>query len=203
VPATYIELIPSARWPAIVDAVLTDDPGARAVLWVQVGFYVERIAKLPIGPLSEDEEARRDIALKVMSKLEGKSFANLKEWRRREARKQDHASWWTWIKTVSRCAAVDHARVSRENIARRGDNFEWVKVQTTDPFLLSDTLNGMSSFPGPLDAPDLYDMLVEFQDTRSIDRSMDDIGCRSRLAWESDTLARGLSEGEPCRKRPG
>jgi hypothetical protein len=139
-----VTISPSTKWPSIIDALLGEQnktqKEARVQLWNEVGCYVERILHLPIGPLNEDLEARRDIAVKVLGKIEANDFAHIREWRRRQHLQCDHASWWTWIRTIARRTAIDFARLHSENVARRGDPFDWVKVEPSDPVLLNESL---------------------------------------------------------------
>lgn len=147
-PTTFLKLIPNPDWPAIADRVLSGEPQARAIMWMQVGFFVERIANLPLGPLTTDEDARRDIALKVLSKLEANDRANLREWRNRQLRQQDHASWWTLVRSMSRRIAIDYARTCKRNVGRRGAPFEWIDEQPVDPYSLAASLDGQLSSGG-------------------------------------------------------
>ena len=72
---------------AIVDDILGRDPAARdaarARLWPQVELYVTRVADIPLGPLSDDQDVRRDIFVSVMTTLEANHFARLGAWRAR------------------------------------------------------------------------------------------------------------------------
>src|SRR5215471_3593020 len=116
----YRPLRPNAEWVIIVGDILSGDAGARdrgrATLWEDVADYVEHVVKLPIGPLNDDPEARRDIAMRVLQKLEAHSNAHLGRWHSRQLRKHEHASFWRLIKAISWSIAIDHARGSRLNI---------------------------------------------------------------------------------------
>jgi hypothetical protein len=166
-------LRPNPDWPPIIDDVLGSNADAhkvaRVILWQEVGLYVERVATLPIGPLNDDEDARRDIGLSVLKKLEGRSNLHLKEWRARQRRKQDHASWWGWIKTVARCVSIDYARTSRLNVARRGEPYKWVGLESIDPFVLGETLGSALDFLVHCGEQELHEYIANVQSALSDD----------------------------------
>jgi hypothetical protein len=152
-PPSCVRISVNAQWPPIIDAVLGEQGGAqkqaRYQMWNEVGFFVERILELPIGRLNEDPDARRDIAVNVLAKLEANNFAHIREWRRRQRLRCDHASWWTWIRTIARRTAIDFARLHPENVGRRGEAFSWVRVEPIDPAVLNESVGvGSSSDPG-------------------------------------------------------
>jgi len=164
-------LRPSAQWPPIVRDVLTGEgrarERARAILWQEVQWFVERVVRLPIGPLNDDEEARRDIALRVLAKLERKSNAHLAAWYQRQLRQRDHSSFWTWIKTISWSIAIDHARTSRLNVAPRSEKrFEWVRIDCVDPQVLCEALGNPRSFLSCGSDQDVEDVLACLRDER-------------------------------------
>jgi DNA-directed RNA polymerase specialized sigma24 family protein len=142
----YRSLRANVSWPAVVRAVVGDEArarqAARAILWSEVTFFVARVARLPIGPLCEDDEARADIAVRVLQKLEANGNAHLREWLARQDAGRDQASFWTWIKTIARCTAIDFARTSRRNLARRNAPFEWARVACVDPYVLGEAIDG-------------------------------------------------------------
>jgi hypothetical protein len=109
------KLRPNAEWPAIIGDILGSDAKAhetaRSTMWLEVTCYIEGIATLPSGFFNDDEEARRDIAVRVLRRLEARSYFHLKEWLARQLRKQDHVSWWAWINTISRCISIDYGRI--------------------------------------------------------------------------------------------
>jgi len=154
----YPKLIPNEDWLAIVDRVLAGDGAARTLLWIQVGLFVERLARLPIGPLNGDDEARRDIALRVLGKLEHRDAANLRSWRDRHTRRHHASAWWSWIKSVAYSVAIDYARVCKSNIAVRGAPFVWVEVATTDPQRLTDAMEDLQ-----IDPAAVYSQLAELR----------------------------------------
>jgi hypothetical protein len=131
--SAYVKLIPNPAWLAIVDRVLAREPAARNTMWVQAGFFVERMAKLPIGPFTRDQEARRDIALKVLTKLEANQHAFLAAWRARHHEGRNASGWWTMVQMLARSAGIDFARVSRQNTAPRGSDYAWVEQKLMSP----------------------------------------------------------------------
>jgi len=163
----YLTLIQNAEWLPIVDRVLGGDETARSVTWLQTSYFVERRLRLPLGPLSNDEDVRRDIAVKVLAKLEANDRAHLREWRQRQERRRDHASWWSLIKRVAVRVAIDYCRTSRRNVARRGENFAWVDVQLADPHTLADSVDQVQipNTPG-----EIYELLREVQRRRRNER---------------------------------
>jgi hypothetical protein len=169
----YRRLRPSVQWLPIVRDVLSGDGKARniarAILWQEVQYFVQFIVKLPIGPLNEDDEARADIALRVLQKLEAKSNANLVEWLARQVRQRDHASFWGWVKTIAWSTAIDYARTSRRNIARRGENFEWIRLDCVDPRLLGEALGNPRSFLPCGSDQDVEEFLADFQHCLRVD----------------------------------
>jgi hypothetical protein len=147
----YRPLHPSAQWLQTVKHLLGDDVkarnAARVILWQQVQHYIEHLARLPIGPLNDDEDARKDIAVDVLKKLEANSFAHLAEWLARQLDQKDHASFWGLVRTIARTVAIDHARMSRQNIASRRDKrFQWVRVDCVDSLLLGEVLDSPRAF---------------------------------------------------------
>jgi len=114
-------LRPDAEWTAIVDDILGNDPtahmSARKTMWLEVTPYVECIATLPSRLFAGEARARRDIAVRVLQILDAGSYFHLKEWRTRQRLQRDHAPWWAWIMTVSRCAAIEYARIAARSHA--------------------------------------------------------------------------------------
>ncbi|HEX8110879.1 MAG TPA: hypothetical protein VF516_24270 [Kofleriaceae bacterium] len=104
--------------------------------WCQVFHHIEHTLRLGIGPLSDDKEVRRDIAVRVLQKLEANGYKHLREWVDRQRRGTDSCSWWGFINMVARRCAIDYARTSSRNVARRGEPFEWVRVEPEDPAVL-------------------------------------------------------------------
>lgn len=173
-----MRLHPNADWPGIIDRLLGDDmhadrEAARETMWVEVQHYVVHLARLPIGPLNEDEDARRDIAVSLLRRLEQGQFRHVREWRRRQRRGEDHASWWGWIQLMASSLGIDLARGSRQNVARRGERFRWARVISVDPQVLADrlgdTLGKSLEFLGNSDPAELVGYLVELQDVLSDD----------------------------------
>jgi hypothetical protein len=192
-PPPYVKITPSARWPSLIDDVLSRDHRAheaRVQMWNEVGFYVEQVLDLPIGPLNENEEARRDIAVRVLAKLEAHEFAHIKEWRRRQRLQRDHASWWTWIRTIARRTAIDFARGHEENVAPRGKPFEWVKIEPSDPLLLSECLRSGSS-TDPFVMTDMLRKSLEFLDSSDEQALVEYLNCfPARAQYDDATIAR-------------
>jgi len=126
-------MIPNDEMLAIIRELLQgSEPArkrARAVLWSEVDRYVVYRANLPIGPLADDRDERRNIALRVMEKLERDDCADLREWEHRQCERRNAAPWWGFVKTVAKHRAIDHARTSRLNLARRGEPFVWAIIE--------------------------------------------------------------------------
>jgi hypothetical protein len=141
-----VRLHPNADWPGIIDRLLGDGSdderkAARETMWVQVQHYVVERARLPIGPLNEDKDARRDIAVSLLRRLEQRQFHHVKEWRRRQQRGQSHASWWGLIYRMAYQLGIDLARLSRQNLApREAKQFRWARVAVVEPQVLADCL---------------------------------------------------------------
>jgi hypothetical protein len=136
-PPRRIAMTTSARWDGqwlkIIEDLLAGDKDARATMWRRVFQHIEHLVRLDIGPLSDDKEVRRDIAVRVLGKLEANEHRNLRAWVDRQRRGTDSCSWWGFINVVARRCAIDHARTSSRNIARRGEPFRWVRVEPEDP----------------------------------------------------------------------
>lgn len=168
----YLKLQQNSSWPAIIGDVIGDTPKAetaRAVMWFEVIFFVEKLAKLPIRVLADDPEVRRDIAIRVMGKLEARSYKKLRGWHRRQQLKiVDRANWWNFVGMIARYVAVDVARCSRLNVARRGDPFELVKLEPLEPSILNERSAGRSEYT--LEALDesgvrrMYEALGDYQE---------------------------------------
>lgn len=188
----YRPLLANRQWPAIVrDILIGECPArdeARALLWQEVQRFVEHVVRLPIGPLNDDEDVRRDIALRVLGKLERNSNAHLAEWFARQLERRDHSSFWTWIRTITKSCAIDHARTSRLNVASRSTKqFAWVRVDSVDPMLLNDVLGSPRSYlPCGCDE-DLEQYLAVLQD-----RLRDEAGAPDRV-WDDDLLSGRLA----------
>jgi RNA polymerase sigma-70 factor (ECF subfamily) len=92
--------------------------------------YVMQLERLPIGPMADDMEARRDIAVAVLRKLESNDYALLREWSHRHSTGQGASSWRSMLKAVTMAAAIERERASRESTARPG---EWAVVEPMSP----------------------------------------------------------------------
>lgn len=167
-------LRPNPDWLQIVTDILDGEGArreqARGAMWEDVTHFVEHVArsKLGIGPLADDSDALRDIAVRVVDKLERNDFAHLREWRRRQLSGREAAQWWTFIRMVARSKATDYARGSPLNIAPRRSRkdappgsavFEWVRVEPTDPSVLTETMHSTARFVAHSTLPALVDFL--------------------------------------------
>ena len=106
---------PNEDWPAIVDDMLGGNARvgpARATMWTDVMRYVVDLARLPLGPLGKDGEARRDVAVRVLWKLEANDYAALREWRRRQKKGKDQSTFWSFVKVLAMHRAIDYVRAS-------------------------------------------------------------------------------------------
>jgi len=139
---------------------------ARVELWVGVRAFVEHVARLPIGPLNDDPDAKADIAIRVIAKLEAHDYAHVREWRVRQQRAHGHASWWRFVKIVCAHVAIDYARTSRRMIAPRNQPFEWVDEQLKDPHLLEATVQVPFGFLERASELELCDYLERFTQAR-------------------------------------
>ena len=161
-------LHPSESWLAIVDQLIEGSPTerrkAREILWQQVEEYVVKVARLPMGPLNEQDDARRAVALAVLQRLEQDQYRHVKAWRERQRLQRDNAAWWNWINVLARRAGVDVARSSDENLAPRGKPFQWVRVIPTDPLILAEFRGGrVLEYIMSCDDEQLRAHLTEFQ----------------------------------------
>lgn len=129
-------LLPNEKWPELVDRLLEGNNLERETawntMWVEVDHFVLRCAKLPIAKLNDDDDALRDIAVRVMKRLERNNFQHLRTWRRKQGQPRAQV-WWRYIDTVAYTVAVDYARTSRQNLARRGEPFRWAREVMVDP----------------------------------------------------------------------
>jgi len=126
-------MISNDQWLAIIRELLRGSERtrrrAREVLWLEIFRYVVHRAKLPIGPLANDPDERREIALRVLQKLERNNYAHLREWEHRQCQRRNAAPWWGFVKVVAIHRAIEHARTSRLNLARRGEPFVWAIIE--------------------------------------------------------------------------
>ena len=152
-------LRPNEEWLQIITDLVEGEgvkrEAARAAVWEGVEHYVQHVRrrKLPIGPLIDDDDAVRAISLRVMEKLVLNDFENLKRWRWRQLSGRDSAQWWTFIRIVVTSKAIDFARGSKRQIARRksrkssapsGATFQWVREDPTDPSAVGDVMDATS-----------------------------------------------------------
>jgi hypothetical protein len=103
----------SRNWSRIVADILGSDlpaqAAAQATMRREVTDYVRCAARLPVGWLDDDDQARRTLARLVVQRLEAESFRLLDEWRDRVLRGRDHSSFWTMVKTVTWFLAIRYA----------------------------------------------------------------------------------------------
>lgn len=162
-----LKLFDDSEVISIVDDILGRDPvardAARARLWPQVELYVTRVADIPLGPLSDDQDARRDIFVSVMTTLEASHFARLGAWRARRLNHTDGSTFWGLVRITTYHRSIDYARAHPLNIASRLMPFCWVREETAPPFVLDESLPSMP-FLAHCTIPELYDYLDRFQD---------------------------------------
>lgn len=131
-----LRLTPNRQWPGLVDRMLggtsAERAAARETLWVEVEHCVVRFVRLPIGPLADDLEVRRNIAVAVLRRLEVDDYKHLRKWRKRQGG-PDGAAWWSLIWRMAQRLAIDAARGSRQNLALRGERYRWARVVSVDP----------------------------------------------------------------------
>ena len=159
------------QWLQIVDDLLAGDckkqQTARIRLWSEVVDYVEHRARLKIGPLSDDDDVRSEIADRVMKKLEANAYAHLRDWRDRQRSERDHASWWAFIRMITTHRAIEYCRTCSLNIARRGEPFQWVRIDAVDPTVFDETAS--AEFLTHRTEEALYDHVAEFQNNHASD----------------------------------
>ena len=129
-------LLPNEKWPALIDRLLagtnTERETARTTMWVEVDHFVLRCARLPIGKLNDDDDALRDIAVRVMKRLERNNYQHIRTWRMKQGEPRAQR-WWRYIDTVAYSVSVDYARTSRQNLAPRGEPYRWAREVLVDP----------------------------------------------------------------------
>jgi hypothetical protein len=140
----------NSEWPDIIQRVLGDGApaernAARELLWTQVTAYVLHGAPLPLGPLNDDEEVRRNIAMKLLARLEKQRCRRLADWLARSLRNPGTSSWWGWIKATVWHIGIDEGRASRLNRAPRSAPFDWMREIPIDPGVLADDSDGHAS----------------------------------------------------------
>lgn len=171
---------PQVDWSGIVERLFRagtkeEWEKARKAMWLGVEEYVVYRAKLRIGPLNDDEDARRDIAVAVMEKLERNDYAHLVAWLERPRRRDLATSCWILVKTITRSMAIDFARGSWRNVAPRGEKFRWVREEPVSLETLEEAADGTLEPP--------------LRDLRHLERS------------ELEALLRALRDG-PYRNDP-
>src|SRR5215470_2005742 len=82
-------LLSNQHWATLVDRVLgygtrAEHVAARATMWVEVERFVVHRARLPIGPLTDDLEVRRNIAVSLLRRLEQHDYRHLRLRRERQ-----------------------------------------------------------------------------------------------------------------------
>lgn len=88
---------------------------ARATLHREVGDYVECFAALPFDGVDDSVAARHAIAERVLAWLEADRYRVLREWRHRALRGEDHARFWTLVRTVVWFVTVDQGVRTRHD----------------------------------------------------------------------------------------
>jgi hypothetical protein len=164
---TRLRRHPNEDWPGIIDRLLGSGglaEAAREIMWVEVQQYVVSVARLPIGPLNEDEEVRGDVAVGVLHRLERNDHRHLRTWRQRQHEQQGHTPWWNYIQMMAASLAIDAARGSRQNVARRGEPFRWMRTVPVDPHLLGERLGHSPGFLRQASHGALLDYLGEVQE---------------------------------------
>jgi hypothetical protein len=106
---------------------------ARARLWQEVIDYVMQLERLPIEPMADDKEARRDVSVAVLRKLESNDYALLRDWMSRDRTGQGASSWRSVLNAVTMAAATDWARASQQNTARPRVPWGWAVVEPMSP----------------------------------------------------------------------
>jgi hypothetical protein len=116
-------------WPGLIDRLLdgslSERQEARAVMWVSVVSFAE-MCRLPLGALSDDLDVRRDVATRLLERLERDDFRALRTWR------ADPGKWWTYIRHSLRGLCIDVTRTSKRNIAPRGQPCQWVRYSSME-----------------------------------------------------------------------
>lgn len=151
-------MIQNVFWPAIIHFMLHGErrtgENARTTMWIEVTRFVERVMPLPIGPLSDDKDARREIAMRVLGKLERDDFHHLREWLRRQFDGDNPSHWWTFVRMVARSIAISYAWASDRNLNRtRRGQFQWVREDLKDPDQLRELLDGYNRSRALADEP--------------------------------------------------
>jgi hypothetical protein len=104
-------IIDKAQWPTIVEQVLAGSRDARALLRMQVEFYVECIFRPTLVRLAGDPTAVHALARQVIAQLEHADDAMLRAWLDRHQCGRDVSGWWKLVQAVARRCALDHARL--------------------------------------------------------------------------------------------
>ncbi len=134
-----LRLFENQEWLAIVTQLLdgTESERRRAheVLWVQVSHFVIEVARLRIGPLGDDLDVRRDVAVDVMCRLMRRDCEQVQLWRATRRHNGDTGAWWSFVATLAQTAAIDAARTCRQRLSRRGEPYRFaneVPLESTD-----------------------------------------------------------------------
>jgi hypothetical protein len=104
------------------------------------GSYVVDVVRLPIGPLQDDEDARREIAARVLAGLENAGFHHVRTWRERQRTGINAYPWRSLVRLTAKRLTTDVARVSRENLTPRAKQYEWASVVPQDPRVQAETI---------------------------------------------------------------
>jgi hypothetical protein len=135
-------MLGNSEWPNIIHDLLHGDAQARGkartMLWQEVTYFVLSRLRLPIGRLGDDDEVRRDIAVRVIAQLERNDHQIIHEWEARQRRRRDASQWWTFVKMITECRAIDFARCSKLRVSSRKDGLRFAVVVPAEPSVLAE-----------------------------------------------------------------
>jgi hypothetical protein len=164
-------MLRNKNWLATIDELLWGGDGERHraldIIWLAVFNYVIFKAKLPIGPLADNEENRRNIALQVMEKLLRDDYKHTREWRRRQAQGSDCASWMGFVARVTTTKAIDYARTSKLRMSARGEHFVFADEKPSVPVALEETTSSTAAFLAHCEYPARFEFLERLNSVRA------------------------------------
>jgi len=151
-------LIQNIFWPSIIYFMLhggrSTGETARGTMWIEVTHFVERVVRLPIGPLSDDKDVRHELAIRVLAKLERDDFTNLREWLRRQFEGDNPSQWWSFVRMVAKTTAISYAWCCDRNLNRtRRGAFQWVREELMDRDKVYALLDGLNRSRALADDP--------------------------------------------------
>jgi hypothetical protein len=96
---------------------------ARAELWAQVEAHIRKKRLPELGRFSGDLDARRDIFVAVMVRIEADlhDFVAL-------CSEGEGAAFWTLVDVRMRSRSIDYLRSSRQRLSPRGADFRWSQI---------------------------------------------------------------------------